>query len=110
LGLSLPASGSQNRLGGSSAVIELLIKTAITCGRPSNTRLADEIRTRLAELGIILEDTPRGTVWSQRGKLFAGEQEPFPGQRAGKEIGHDATDDHHAAIDVTEIDAHSSLR
>jgi cysteinyl-tRNA synthetase len=31
-----------------------------------NYKGADEIRARLAELGIILEDTPKGTAWRQK--------------------------------------------
>ncbi|GAI57951.1 unnamed protein product, partial [marine sediment metagenome] len=43
--------------------IELLLSTREQLRQASQFQLADEIRARLAELGIALEDTPQGTVW-----------------------------------------------
>ena len=46
--------------------IELLIATRNQLRAAKQFKLADEIRTKLAELGIVLEDTPTGTVWKHK--------------------------------------------
>ncbi len=46
--------------------IELLISTRQRLRAARQFRLADEIRTRLDELGIALEDTQNGTVWKRK--------------------------------------------
>ncbi|GAI06726.1 unnamed protein product, partial [marine sediment metagenome] len=46
--------------------IDLLISTREQLRQASQFQLADEIRARLAELGIALEDTPQGTVWRRK--------------------------------------------
>jgi cysteinyl-tRNA synthetase len=46
--------------------IELLIKTRYNLRQARQYQLADEIRSRLAELGILLEDTPKGTTWRNK--------------------------------------------
>ncbi len=43
--------------------IELLISTRTRLREAKQWQLADEIRKKLYELGIALEDTPKGTVW-----------------------------------------------
>lgn len=43
--------------------IELLVSTRLDLRQAKEWQLADKIRSRLAELGIALEDTPKGTVW-----------------------------------------------
>ncbi|ASJ10742.1 cysteine--tRNA ligase [Thermococcus sp. P6] len=47
------------------AFIELLVEVRSRLRRERNFELADEIRARLRELGIQLEDTPKGTVWKR---------------------------------------------
>jgi len=47
-------------------VIELLISTRNQLREAKQWQLADEIRAKLAELGIALEDTPKGTVWKHK--------------------------------------------
>jgi cysteinyl-tRNA synthetase len=46
--------------------IELLIKTRLDLRQAKQYQLADEIRNKLAELGILLDDTPKGTVWRSK--------------------------------------------
>ncbi|MFH1381733.1 MAG: cysteine--tRNA ligase [Chloroflexota bacterium] len=46
--------------------IELLIETRNGLRQAKQWQLADEIRKKLADLGINLEDTPQGTIWKQR--------------------------------------------
>ncbi|MDI6814961.1 MAG: cysteine--tRNA ligase, partial [Dehalococcoidales bacterium] len=43
--------------------IELLISTRDQLRQAKQWQLADDIRAKLGELGIALEDTPHGTVW-----------------------------------------------
>ena len=62
LGLRLEQPGS----GGTSDVapfVELLIETRAGLRKEKQFALADNLRDRLAELGVVLEDTPRGTEW-----------------------------------------------
>jgi len=47
-------------------VIELLISTRNQLREAKQWQRADEIRARLAELGIAFEDTPKGTVWKHK--------------------------------------------
>ncbi|MDP2918991.1 MAG: cysteine--tRNA ligase [Dehalococcoidia bacterium] len=46
--------------------IELLISTRKKLREAKQFQLADEIRDKLAEMGITLEDTPQGTVWKRK--------------------------------------------
>jgi len=46
--------------------IQLLISTRQQLREAKQWQLADEIRAKLAGLGIILEDTPEGTVWKYK--------------------------------------------
>ena len=46
--------------------IELLITTRYNLRQAKQYQLADEIRIKLGELGIVLEDTPKGTVWRKK--------------------------------------------
>jgi cysteinyl-tRNA synthetase len=47
-------------------LVELLISLRSGAREARNWALADEIRDRLSELGIILEDGPSGTAWRKR--------------------------------------------
>ena len=46
--------------------IKLLISTRDRLREAKQWQLADEIRAKLAELGIALEDTPQGTIWKRK--------------------------------------------
>jgi len=46
--------------------INLLIATRKRLREAKQFQLADEIRNKLTELGIALEDTPQGTVWKRK--------------------------------------------
>lgn len=64
LGLQLLAeAGPSDSLA--PPLMELLIELRATLRKEKNYALADTIRTRLTEIGIVLEDTPQGTVWRQ---------------------------------------------
>ncbi len=51
---------------GSEKYIESLIKQRNILRQAKQWQLADEIRVKLEELGIYLEDTPKGTVWRRK--------------------------------------------
>ena len=46
--------------------IKLLVSTRNDLRQAQQWQLADTIRTRLADLGITLEDTPQGTIWKHK--------------------------------------------
>jgi cysteinyl-tRNA synthetase len=45
------------------ALLELLVSLRAQVRKERNFKLADEIRNKLAELGVVLEDRPEGTNW-----------------------------------------------
>ena len=47
-------------------LIGLLVELRAALRKERNFRLADEIRAKLAALGVELKDTPQGTVWTLR--------------------------------------------
>jgi cysteinyl-tRNA synthetase len=47
-------------------IIEQLITARKELRQVKNYQLADEIRKRLGELGIALEDSPQGTIWKRK--------------------------------------------
>jgi len=46
--------------------INLLREVRNALRKEKHFELADEIRAKLEELGIALEDTPQGTVWKRK--------------------------------------------
>jgi cysteinyl-tRNA synthetase len=46
--------------------IDLLIATRNRLREARQWQLADELRAKLGELGVVLEDTPKGTVWKYK--------------------------------------------
>ena len=65
LGLTLqePSSGAD---GDVAPFIQLLVDTRLELRAARQYELADEIRQKLADLGVTLEDTPQGTEWKRR--------------------------------------------
>ena len=51
---------------GAAPFIELLVEMRDQLRQAKRFDLADSIRSRLAELGIALEDTAQGTTWRRR--------------------------------------------
>ena len=47
-------------------VIEDLIRLRRELRQAKQWRQADRVRAKLAEAGIVLEDTPQGTVWKRK--------------------------------------------
>lgn len=52
---------SQDRL--TAPLLDLLVQLRTQVRKEKNFRLADEIRDKLAALGVVLEDRPDGTAW-----------------------------------------------
>ncbi len=63
MGLTLKKEAEQ--FTDAAPFIELLISTRKGLREAKQFRLADEIRNRLKELGIVLEDGPTGTTWKK---------------------------------------------
>jgi cysteinyl-tRNA synthetase len=54
--------------GNMDALVGLLVSTRARLRAAKQFALADEVRRALADLGIVLEDTPDGTHWSKAEK------------------------------------------
>ncbi|HHX65826.1 MAG TPA: cysteine--tRNA ligase, partial [Chloroflexi bacterium] len=66
LGLLPDNLGEEEDVAGlSNELIELLIETRLNLRKAKQWQAADEIRDRLAELGIQLHDSAEGTTWSR---------------------------------------------
>ncbi len=48
------------------AIMSFLISIRKELRKARQFQLADEIRNSLSEIGLALEDTPRGTVWKRK--------------------------------------------
>jgi cysteinyl-tRNA synthetase len=64
LGLTLTGSESESNEAG--PFIELLIETRAALRKERQFALADQVRDRLIEMGVALEDTADGTEWEYR--------------------------------------------
>ena len=53
----------QERSSETTPLIELLVKVRMELRTAKQYAVADQIRARLSELGVVLEDTPQGTLW-----------------------------------------------
>ena len=63
LGLRLEQPGAADGTGDATPFVELLIETRAALRAEKQFAMADKLRDRLTELGVALEDTPRGTEW-----------------------------------------------
>jgi cysteinyl-tRNA synthetase len=63
LGLRLLPDTSNTESVEAAPFIELLIQTRLNLRQAKQYQMADEIRKKLADLGILLDDTPKGTIW-----------------------------------------------
>ncbi len=68
LGLFLRPAREPEALGDHlvGQLLDLLVEVRADARKAKNFAAADKIRTRLAELGVVLEDRPGGTQWSLR--------------------------------------------
>lgn len=66
MGLKLPTEEGKAESVEAAPFIELLIKTRYDLRQVKQYQLADEIRKKLADLGILLEDTTKGTTWKSK--------------------------------------------
>jgi len=64
LGLTLKAA--EQSFSDAAPFIELLIKTRRQLRDAKQFKLADEIRDKLLETGVIIEDTAQGTTWKRK--------------------------------------------
>lgn len=61
--LGLRLSPQERGAGDAAPYIELLIEIRTALRKAKQFELADQIRVRLADLGVTLEDSPQGTRW-----------------------------------------------
>jgi len=66
MGLRLPAIEAKADAIAAAPFIELLIQTRYELRQAKQYQMADQIRNKLTDLGILLEDTPKGTTWHQK--------------------------------------------
>jgi cysteinyl-tRNA synthetase len=66
MGLRLEVQENKAESIEAAPFIELLIHTRYELRQAKQYQLADEIRKKLADLGILLDDTPSGTTWKNR--------------------------------------------
>ena len=59
-----PSGSGDDELTGK--LVELLIELRTESRKKKDFATADQIRNRLTEIGVILEDRPGGTEWSRR--------------------------------------------
>ncbi|HMK07521.1 MAG TPA: DALR domain-containing protein, partial [Anaerolineales bacterium] len=64
--LGLRLDRRQVEAGDSAALVQLLVEVREELRREQQWALADRIRHRLAEAGVVLEDGPGGTHWERR--------------------------------------------
>jgi cysteinyl-tRNA synthetase len=64
--LGLTFKGREADIGGAEPFITLLIDTRRELRAAKQYQLADGIRRRLEEMGIVLEDSPAGTTWKAK--------------------------------------------
>jgi len=64
--LGLLLKEEEKSAGDAAPFIELLIATRKKLRDVKQFQLADEIRNKLTEMGVALEDTPQGTVWKRK--------------------------------------------
>jgi len=64
--LGLPLKAPEGAAGESAPFIELLIATRSNLRAAKQYQLADDIRKRLLDLGVVLEDGPQGTTWKRK--------------------------------------------
>ncbi len=64
--LGLPLKVPEGASGELAPFVELLISTRNNLRTARQFELADNIRNRLLELGVVLEDGPKGTTWRRK--------------------------------------------
>lgn len=64
--LGLTLKGTEKAAGGSEPFIQLLLDTRNGLRKAKQYQLADDIRKRLDDLGVVIEDTAGGTTWKAR--------------------------------------------
>ena len=68
--LALAACGAPSTpvapTGKEAELVEMLIAMRQDARKNKNYALADELRNKLNEIGIVLQDTPQGVKWSKQ--------------------------------------------